>query len=45
MLEKWKLVLDNKDNEGAVLTDLLKAFDCINYELLIAKMEVLNIMH
>ena len=39
MLEKWKLALDNNGIAGALLTDLSKAFDCINYELLIAKMD------
>ena len=35
----WKRVLDNKGITGALLTDLSKAFDCINHELLIAKMD------
>ena len=39
MLEKWKLALDNKGIAGALLIDLSKAFDCINHELLIAKMD------
>ena len=39
MLEKWKSALDNKDIIGALLTDLSKAFDWINRELLIAKMD------
>ena len=38
MLEKWKQCLDKKGFAGAVLMDLSKAFDCINYELLIAKL-------
>ena len=39
MLEKWKKALDCKKQVGAVLTDLSKAFDCLNHELLIAKFE------
>ena len=38
MLEKMKQSLDKKGFAGAVLMDLSKAFDCINYELLIAKL-------
>ena len=39
MLEQWNKALDNKRYAGALLTDLSKAFDCINHELLIAKLE------
>ena len=39
MIEKWKNALDNKKHAGAILTDLSNAFDCINHELLIAKLE------
>ena len=39
MLEKWKKALDKGNNAGALLTDLSKAFDCLNHELLIAKLE------
>ena len=39
MLENWKTSLDCKKQVGAVLTDLSKAFDCLNYDLLIAKFE------
>ena len=37
LIEKWKKVLDNKGYGGAILVDLLKAFDTINHDLLIAK--------
>ena len=36
LLEKWKSTLDKKEFAGAVLMDLLKAFDTTNHELLIA---------
>ena len=39
MLEKWKKALDSKFAAGAILTDLSKAFDCLNHELLIAKLD------
>ena len=38
LLEKWKNMLDKKGFAGAVLMDLSKAFDTINHELLIAKL-------
>ena len=38
LIERWKIMLDNKGYAGAVLMDLSKAFDTINYELLIAKL-------
>ena len=38
LTEIWKKVLDNKGFGGAVLMDLSKAFDTINYDLLIAKL-------
>ena len=34
-LERWKKALDKNKLAGAFLTDLSKAFDCINHELLI----------
>ena len=39
MIEKWKKALDRGGVAGGVLMDLSKAFDTINHELLIAKME------
>ena len=39
MFELWRKALDNKKVAGDVLTDLSKAFDCLNHNLLIAKME------
>ena len=40
LLEKWKSTLDKKGFAGAVLMDLSKAFDAINYELLITKLSL-----
>ena len=37
MTEKWKKCQYNNEARGALLTDLLKAFDCLSYSLLIAK--------
>ena len=39
LIEKWKSILDKKAFSGAVLMDLSKAFDTINHELLIAKLD------
>ena len=39
MLEKWKRSVDNEEDFGALPTDLSKDFDCLDYELLIAKLK------
>ena len=38
MFEKWKRAVDNNHAFGALLTDLLKAFNCLCHEVLIAKL-------
>ena len=38
MVEKWRKTLDEGVETGAVLTDLFKAFDCIDHNLLITKL-------
>ena len=38
MLEKWKRSVDSSKAFGALLTDVSKAFDCLEYELLIVKL-------
>ena len=38
MLQKWKRSLDNGKAFGALVTDLSKVFDCLDHELLIAKL-------
>ena len=38
LLEKWKRVVDSGQMFGALLTNLSKAFDCLDHELLIAKL-------
>ena len=38
LLEKWKRSVNSGKPFGALLTDLYKAFNCLDYELLIAKL-------
>ena len=38
LLEKWKREIDNGEIFGDLLTDLSKAFDCLDHELSIAKL-------
>ena len=39
LIEQWRQHPDSNKIVGAVLTDLSKAFDCLPYDLLIAKLE------
>ena len=39
LLQKWQQSLDNKEIIGTVLIDLSKAYDCIQHDLLLAKLE------
>ena len=45
MVERWKKALGIRKIAGALLTDLSKAFDCLNHELLIAKHEAYGFHH
>ena len=38
MIEKWRACVDDGQITGTILTDLSKAFGCINHDLLIAKL-------
>ena len=45
MLEVWKKALDGKNKAGGILTDLSKALDCLNHNLLIVKLEAYGFEH
>ena len=43
MVEKWCKTLSENGETGAILTDLSKAFDCINHNLLIDKLSACGV--
>ena len=45
MLHLWNNALDRHDIAGALLTDLSKAFDCLNHDLMIAKLNAYGFDH
>ena len=38
MIEKWRRTIDGGGQVGTLLTDASKDFDCIDHEVLIAKL-------
>ena len=43
MLKKWKIVVDTKNDFGA-LQNLSKAFHCLPYDLIIAKLDSFSLL-
>ena len=44
LLEKCKQFVDNEGYVGAVLMDLSKAFDCLDHDLLLAKLDAYGLI-
>ena len=45
MIEQWRDCIDDTQIGGAILTDLFKAFDIVNHDLLIAKLAANGFSH